>query len=476
MIHIDCPKCGIKIEGKVCAGCGVDFVLHNLAQDMSNKYYNAGLKKAEENDISAAIRLLDTALKINKRNIAARNLLGLCFYAKGHIGEALREWVVSSNYNKTDNPAKKYLDGFKNNLTALEKYSEAMIKYNEALVYMEQFSEDLAVIRLKRAIEVLPNFVDAMNLLALFYIKADDKTRAAGLVEKVLAIDKGNDFANRYYFDIFQKKYGEKVAGTSIARPQSRTNANQPKQTEAKTQPTSNPFSARTQKVFTKSSPLSGIISAVASMGAMFLFMYFLIFPGMLSDRDNTIREMNTNIQNIATSHQNAIADLQAEINEFDNEITRLNDNIAQLELEKDAMQQSMWVYDAQRLLNGNMPLDALEILSDVQVLNLPENVREIYAEVRRVATPLVEQQYFAAGTALFNAGNFAEARINLERAAIHTLSGSDIGGDILYWLGRIAEIDGDIPLARIYYQNALENHPTFNRRWAATARLNAIS
>ena len=57
----------------------------------SNYWYNDGLKKAQERDMSGAIIALRQSLQYNRENIAARNLLGLVYYGIGEVAEALVE-------------------------------------------------------------------------------------------------------------------------------------------------------------------------------------------------------------------------------------------------------------------------------------------------------------------------------------------------------------------------------------------------
>ncbi|MDR2167735.1 MAG: tetratricopeptide repeat protein [Clostridiales bacterium] len=476
MMHIDCPRCGNiaanNLCGRRCDKCGLDIALHKMAHDMSARYYNIGLLRAREGNLSAAKKALGISLQINKKNRDARNLLGLCFYNTGRIGEALREWAISARFSPGDNLAQDYLDALDGNIPLLEKYSESMIKYNEALIYAERYSEDLAKIRLRRAVEAVPNFVDAMNLLALHYLNEGDKTRAAALVERVLAIDSGNALAKKYYFEIFQKHPGATIRREAASRNEApKTRA--PGRPEPKQSP--NPFAARTKKAIPKVSPLSGIISALLGMAAMFLFMHLLIFPGRLAERDDALEALQQHMDN-------AHRILQESISERDDTIDRLNSELTEATAQSHAQSDTitnfmnqLQVYNALNYLNDNEPSQALSLLDEVNTANLPDAALEVYNNIRHTATPLVEQIYYTQGQALFNAGNYTEARIALEAAALHATPGSAITDDILYFLGRIAEIDGDIQLAILYYQSIIDNHAQSNRRWPAQNRLNAI-
>ena len=83
------------------------------AQNTSNYYYNIGYDRASARDLSGAIESLLQALRYNKRNVPARNLLGLIYYEMGEAVQAMSEWVMSINYQQENNLATKYLKELK---------------------------------------------------------------------------------------------------------------------------------------------------------------------------------------------------------------------------------------------------------------------------------------------------------------------------------------------------------------------------
>ena len=75
----------------------------------SNYWYNDGLQKAKIRDLSGAVKSLRKSLQYNQANIAARNLLGLVYYGRGDVIEALVEWILSKNIQSHDNIANYYI-------------------------------------------------------------------------------------------------------------------------------------------------------------------------------------------------------------------------------------------------------------------------------------------------------------------------------------------------------------------------------
>ena len=94
----------------------------------SNYWYNDGLKKANIRDLSGAIVSLRRSLQYNRANIAARNLLGLVYYGRGDVAEALVEWILSKNFKSHENIANYYIQKTRENSAELEAVNQAVKK------------------------------------------------------------------------------------------------------------------------------------------------------------------------------------------------------------------------------------------------------------------------------------------------------------------------------------------------------------
>ena len=108
----------------------------------SNYWYNDGLRKAKIRDISGAVQSLKRSLQYNRENIPARNLLGLVYYERGEIAEAIVEWILSQNFQKSDNLAGYFIREIQKDKKTLEEIDRAVQMYNQCLVYCDQGAED----------------------------------------------------------------------------------------------------------------------------------------------------------------------------------------------------------------------------------------------------------------------------------------------------------------------------------------------
>ena len=162
-----CQNCGGEFrDGAICPFCGSDVKLMQMARSASLRQYNLGVSAAREGDYSAAIEALNRCIAFDKRNVVARNLLGIAYYLVGMPGNALEQWIISSSLQTENNPAAGYISSLQKNARTLEKQDDAVVMYNHALDLFANGSEDLAVIQLKKALDYSPNFVMGHNLLA----------------------------------------------------------------------------------------------------------------------------------------------------------------------------------------------------------------------------------------------------------------------------------------------------------------------
>ena len=131
-----CFKCNeVLTKESHCPNCGIDVSMYKKAVMASNAYYNLGLSKAKVRDLSGAVESLKMSITINKKNIDARNLLGLVYCEMGDVVEALSEWVISKNIQPDNNCAEDYITDIQSNQNKFELVTSTIKKYNLSLRY-----------------------------------------------------------------------------------------------------------------------------------------------------------------------------------------------------------------------------------------------------------------------------------------------------------------------------------------------------
>lgn len=198
-----CPRCGMPLVAHdYCEKCDTNISVYSKIKASSMLLYNQGLQKAKVRDLSGSVDVLSRSIRLDKYNEKARNLLGLVYLELGETVLALQQWVVSKDIQPVDNEAVYFIDKIQNNQSYLEKLNTAVKKYNQSLVYIGQNSIDLAIIQLRKVIQLNSKFVKAYCLLSLCYVKENQKDKALKILTKVLSIDKSNYIARKYLSDI----------------------------------------------------------------------------------------------------------------------------------------------------------------------------------------------------------------------------------------------------------------------------------
>ncbi len=203
-----CYRCNSRLadDRNICPKCGADVRLYRKIIYTSNQYYNLGLTRAKARDLTGAAECLRISIQLYKKNINARNLLGLVYYEMGEAALALKEWVISKNYRHRGNIADTYIQNLRDNRQSLDSADHSIHKFNQALEYAKTGAKDLAVIQLKKVISVNPRMLKAYLLLALLYMDEQKYDQAKKVIKKCLEIDRGNPQAMSYERELAKYK------------------------------------------------------------------------------------------------------------------------------------------------------------------------------------------------------------------------------------------------------------------------------
>lgn len=278
---------------------------------LSNQWYNDGLKKANIRDLSGAVASLKKSLQYNRDNVAARNLLGLVYYGRGEVVEALVEWIISKNIKSHGNIATYYIKKVQESPSELEVINQAIKKYNQCLVYCQQGGEDLAAIQLKKVISAHPTFIKAYQLLTLLYMQSEQYAKARQLIRKAHKLDTTNEITLRYMHEL-KKLRSDKVAKLKEEKEQTVSY-------KLGNETIIQPVSATLKDNATMLTILNIVIGLVVGAAVV----WFLIFP--------TIK------QNMAAKTNKEIIAYSEQIAAKNSEIDLLNKELSQYKAESEA-------------------------------------------------------------------------------------------------------------------------------------------
>ena len=246
---------------------------------IANAFYNLGLEKAGLSDLTGAAELLKRALRFDKYCIDARNLLGLIYYEMGETADALCQWIISMNFQPEHNLADRYLDQIQRKPDQLEKDSQVIRKFNQALAASVNSDQEFAIIQLQHLTAERPKYVKAQIVLAMLYMDQEQYIKAGRALMHVLKTDRNNPTALILMDEVKKKTGRDEVEKSKLKNAFSHRKMEDDDVIMPGTQKNTVPLS-------TSLLLLLGVIVGVLSF-------YTLILPGV---RKNYMKEANEKI------------------------------------------------------------------------------------------------------------------------------------------------------------------------------------
>ena len=443
-----CFNCGADLkDSEYCSQCGADVKLYSRMLKLSNAYYNEGLEKAKVRDLSGAVLALRESLKINKKNTNARNLLGLVYYEMGMAVEALTQWIISRSFQSSKNIADEYIESIQNNPARLDTVNTSLRKYNQALVYCQQGSYDLAIIQLKKVLSVNGKLLDAHLLLALLYMKVENYARARNEIKKVLAVDCNNTQALRYLKELNRE-----------------TDKDQPKEEEKNKDYIAYTRDNETiiQPVGVKdNSEFHAILNVVIGLVIGVAVMGLLIMPALQSKKSGELNKAVAEYSDQVDAKSATLDSLKQE-----------NESLKQQaeEATKAASDAADKVSSYEELLKAYASYsagDSAAALQELEAINqdtLSDDAKTLYSSVFSEVGVTAVNDLYKTGYAAYEKGDYDTAIADLGKC--YELDNTQ--GDALYFLARSYHKSGDTENAKIYYQKVIEEFP--NTRKATDA------
>lgn len=410
----------------------------------SNYWYNDGLKKANIRDLSGAIVSLRRSLQYNRENIVARNLLGLVYYGRGEVVEALVEWIISKNLKSYENIANYYIKKVQETPSELEAVNQAIHKYNQCLVYCQQNGEDLAIIQLKKVIVAHPNFLKAHQLLALLYLHTEQYAKARQILRRAHKMDITNEITLSYMHELAQIR-SKKVARLKEEKEQTVT-YNLGNETIIQ------PASASLKDNAAVLTILNIVIGIV--MGAA--VVWFLLAPAVNQKKNE---EANKNIVALSEeidSRDTQIDTLKKELESYRNTSDEAETALQTAQSTQESYEALMKVqsqYEGGQTSNADMLEGLLTVTPDA----LGEQGKGIYDEISGDLFPKMCERLYGEAVSSMSEENYAEAVTALEKVIRMNEGYED--GTALKLLGDAYAGNGDADKAKEIYEKVIADY-----------------
>lgn len=452
-----CYNCGnVLTNSDYCSHCGMDVSVYKRIVKLSNTYYNAGLTKARNRDLAGAADTLRRSVKLNKRNIDARNLLGLVYFEMGETVQAFSEWVMSTNIQPDNNPADKYLIAIQQDKGKVDELNHTIKKFNVALEYAQNGTDDMAIIQLKKVLNQNPNLIKASQLLCLLYMKNGQYERAKRTIKKSLKIDKCNPLSIRYlrelntYMEDEKKNDPEKrmerrrsLRGIMVDRPYLSGNDVIIPQNNFK-------------EAITGAQSILHIIIGLLLGAAL---VYFIVTPARISNVTEQVNELRVEYDQKIAIKNSTISELQNQVDTLTKENEKLNSDLAQYT-------------DTDNTIASNYSnlLEAVEKYLDEDYDGSAKALQKVDGKLKmnskaftNVYQSLNKHMANQMAASAYNAGKAAMEQADYDEAITQfklCLESDDDNVDAIYYLAWSYSHNGDNANAKKYFKKIVDNFP----------------
>lgn len=471
---MNCPRCNVELsfKKKRCDNCGQDLRVYRRVLSLSNSCYNQALSQARVRDLSGAEVSLKKSLKFNKKNTNARNLLGLIYFEKGEIVEALSEWVISKHFQDEDNEADYYISQVQANPSRLENYSQMVRKYNSALSSAKNGDEDMAIIQLKKVVNMNPRFIRANQLLALLYMmtgKKENRIKAYRLLKNISKIDVTNTTTLRYLKELSD------VQGKS-ENAQNKIVAKSAEETVRRTMPRADENAYKPITLYKEEKPsVLPFVHALLGVVIGIVLTWFIIVPQINNKANkNENEDFKKYSENLATN--------DSDVSTLENQNKQLQEKVDELEAQLDGSSSESLAEEYGELLSAiqyyldDNSLEAAEALVNVSRSNLQEqSAKKLYTRIKKATFADASVTYFENGRDCYNGeGEYAGKQDYDEAIKLleQSLQFDADNTDAMYFLGRCYQQKSDTDKAKEYYNQIVNDYPDSARLSEAQSRL----
>ena len=464
---MNCMNCGAFLADKdldYCPHCGCNVLIQKKVEYLSRLYYNQGLEKASIRDLSGAVNCLKQSLTFNKRNIQARNLLGLVYFETGEVVAALSEWVISKNLQPTRNIANEYINRLQANSNKLDAINETIRKYNNALALCRDGHEDMAAIQLRKILTQNSKLIKGYHLLALIYIHKGEYEKARKILKKAAKIDKTNSTTLRFLKEVdFQTGTQTSLEPRRFGRRE-RTE----EQREDERERVVSGDTVIIPPTFRETSTAATMLNIGIGLVLGALVVWFLVGPA------NTQR-INRQADEKVVEYSGKMASQEAQLNQLQSQVDSLNETTASAQQQIQTAQDTAASYEnllkaVEAQQQGNTS-NATNALTEVNPEVLSVDAKAVYDTIYKSMQSTMFQELSESGVNAFDDANYTEAIDKLSKAK--NINDSDY--TVLNYLAHAYRLSGDTDNAISVFQEIVDKFPGTQKAAKAEQQIEAL-
>jgi tetratricopeptide (TPR) repeat protein len=341
-----------------------------------------------------------------------------------------------------------------------DRIRNSITLYNKALESIRMKSEDIAIIELKKAISMNPNFCEAMNLLGLCYIYINDYPKAQEMFQKVMTVENNSVRALEYMKMLNPDNTYSESKSKRRKKPKIKKPSEQKEEVAA---------SPKTLKIKGKGDITKYIIGF--AVGALLVFLLGLIntgsgTPNNLSDQ---LLAENNQLNEEITMYKTKLDKLDADFKSLQRDLESANSSI-------DYYKSAIKLYEIESLVHNKEYESAADMLILMKTIKFEGQEKERFDNLYSKVMPIAAKTVFEQGYSLFNSSrNYQDALAKLRKVELYTdeFERMDV---VLYYIGKSYQALEDSRNAIATYQRLIESYPKSKYATYAGYRINELT
>jgi len=346
------------------------------------------------------------------------------------------------------------------NPTIPDKIINSIALYNKALESIRSNSEDIAIIELKKAVAMNPDFSEAVNLLGLCYYYINETDKAEELFKRVVDAAKNSIRAMNYIKMI--------KSGSDPDLVPARTKKKEKRSVKEKIVKKEHPKSANQN--FKANLPKYALSFAAGAILVLILCLAFMrgnnaSAPVTDASNEETIRQLNEKIKSQENAYNKLSEDYQA-----------LEENYEKVSQSLDYYKFTIKLYEIEDLYNSREYEQAADMLILMQTVDFKGEEKERFDKLYEKVMPAAANKVYEEGLVLVNTKRqYDEAIKKLNKVQMYMEDFRHMDA-VLYYLGKCYQQLNDSRNALAVYQKLMEQYPKSSYVKWAKVRINELT
>lgn len=356
----------------------------------------------------------------------------------------------------------------------------SIVLYNKALENFRTKSEDIAIIELRKAISLNPDFYEASNLLGVFYIYTGETKKAEEVLKKVVQAERNSVLALEYLKAInpeYDASSGKQSKDRKQKSEKIKTASNSTKKTK-ETKKENNPSLKNTgnPSVQRKSGGNTFLKVGIGFLaGALLVFLFsFRFYFADSSDKNKGGLDIKDKPQN--TDVANEGKNYEAELEELEKSYLEASNSLKDASSKLSYYTSVAKLLEIEKLVSEKKYENAADLLMTLKNVEFKGVEKEKYDKLIKDSLANAANNVYSEGRKHYDAKRYQEALDSFNKAASYEVSNWKYQSANLYYLGYCYKHLNNTTMAEKAFNEVIEKFPNSSYANYSKTRLSEIA